>query len=372
MSAPVKSLSPEEIGPGTAHYRKMYDRISALGRIGVWECELPGGELSWTDTVYDLFEIPRGSPIVRSQIVAMYDPESRARLEAIRADAINNGSGFSLDAQIRTARGRQRWIRITADIEMDGDRPVRIFGTKQDISVERATLEKVRRLQTELIHVSRVNAMSAMASTLAHELNQPLAAISNYVAAARRMAEARPVAEDLASCIAGAGSSAQRAGEIIRRLREMTVNSEPRQEWFEVSAAVEEAVALASAGRPDVEVDVRVDPEARLVGDRIQIQQVLLNLIQNSVEAADDGPCRLRIDTEMRGRELDICVADNGPGIRADLLPHIFESLVTSKRDGMGIGLSVSRTIVENHGGHISARNLPEGGAVVCITLPTD
>ena len=355
-----------------AYYKKMYDRVSALGRIGVWECELPSEQLTWTETVYDLFEIPHGAPLDRDSIIAMYEPESRARLEQIRGEAIRRGTGFALDARIRTGRGNARWIRITADIELEDGRPVRIFGTKQDITGERAIQDEVRSLQTELIHVSRVHAMTAMASTLAHELNQPLTAISNYLVAARRMAAGHSLSPDFSSCIEGAGSSAQRAGEIIRRLRQMTVNHEPQRELFGIKAAIDEAVALATAGRPDLDIRCEVDPRTQLSGDRIQIQQVLLNLIQNSYEAAGGNTCRMRVTVTESGGEIEVCVADQGPGISPNLLPNIFDSLVTTKPEGMGIGLSVSRTIVERHGGRITARNNPDAGASICFVLPID
>ena len=355
-----------------AYYKKMYDRVSALGRIGVWECELPSEQLAWTDAVYDLFELPHGAPLHRDAIVAMYEPDSRALLEQTRSDAIRRGTGFTLDAQIRTGRGNPRWIRITADIELEDGQAARIFGTKQDISGERAIQDQVRSLQTELIHVSRVNAMTAMASTLAHELNQPLTAISNYLVAARRMASGHKIGPDFISCIEGAGSSAQRAGEIIRGLRHMTVNQEPQRELFGIRAAIEEAVALANAGRPELEIERVVDSHTQVSGDRIQIQQVLLNLIQNSYEAANGSACKMRITVVTREEEIEVCVADRGPGIDPDLLPHIFESLVTTKSEGMGIGLSVSRTIIERHHGRISARNNPDGGASICFVLPID
>jgi two-component system, LuxR family, sensor kinase FixL len=154
-----------------AHYKKMYDRVSALAKIGVWECVLVTEHLTWTDTVYDLFDIPRGAPIHRAEIVGLYHPESRREMERLRAEAIRSGTGFTLDIRIRTALGNERWVRLSADVEQEDGRSVRIFGTKQDISLERAAREKMQALQTELIHVPRVSAMGTMASTLAHELN---------------------------------------------------------------------------------------------------------------------------------------------------------------------------------------------------------
>jgi len=205
----------------------MYDRISGLANIGVWEFDLETGELMWTDAVYDLFELPRGSLIERAEIIELYDPESRIEMERLREDAISRGTGFTLDIKVRTARGKERWIRLTADVEQEGGQSVRIFGTKQDISAERAAQEKVQSLQNELIHASRVTAMAAMASTLAHEVNQPLTAASNYLAAARRMAASGSTGPQLAPGIEAALDSTLRAGDIIRHVRDMIGKGQP-------------------------------------------------------------------------------------------------------------------------------------------------
>jgi hypothetical protein len=133
----------------TAHYKKMYDRASALARIGVWECDLATEALTWTDGVYDLFELPRGAPVDRATPLALYEDDSRRKMEELRARAIEEGGSFTLDVRIRTARGNERWIRLTADVELENGRPVRIFGTKQDITAERSAQEKVQSLQAE-------------------------------------------------------------------------------------------------------------------------------------------------------------------------------------------------------------------------------
>src|SRR3954469_19873407 len=173
----ARDEAPEAPAASVAHYKKMYDRSSALARIGVWECDLATEQLTWTDGVYDLFELPRGSPLERARIVDFYDDESRREMERLRARAIAEGGSFSLDILIRTARGNERWLRLTADVEQERGHSVRIFGTKQDVTAERRAQEEVRALQAELIHLARRSAMGTMAATLAHELNQPLAAI---------------------------------------------------------------------------------------------------------------------------------------------------------------------------------------------------
>jgi two-component system, LuxR family, sensor kinase FixL len=355
---------------GAAYYRKMYDRVSTLGRIGVWECDLESEALTWTDMVYDLFDIPRGAPLERAEVLARYDPDSRALLERVRSEAIRNETGFTCDVCIRTAAGGARWIRITADVEREDGRPVRIFGTKQDVSEERAAQETVRTLQRELLQASRMTAMGTMASTLAHELNQPLTAITNYMATARRKAEGGAGVDDLVGCIALAEETALRAGEIIRRLRAMTLGGQARRETFDLRKAAEAAAALASAIHPRLRIEQAIPADASVCADRIQIEQVLLNLLQNADEAVAGGPCTIRVAAAVEGPLVVVTVADDGPGFPEAVLDGAFETAVSSKAGGTGIGLSISRTIVEAHGGHIRARNLPGRGAEIRFTLP--
>ena len=353
-----------------AHYRKMYDRVSELAGIGVWECDLATDALTWTDAVYDLFEIPRGIEVQRRDVVALYEPESREEMERRRAEAVRSGTGFSLDARVRTLNGKAKWIRITAEVEQEGGRSVRIFGTKQDISAEREAQEKLRTLQTELIHVSRMSAMGAMASTLAHELNQPLTAVTSYMAAARHAARGVANADSLSQCIEAAEAAALKAGEIIRRFRKLSERRSVSLTEVKLQPIVNEAIALAVAGHEMVEVTCVVPSSMSVQADAVQIQQVMLSLIRNACEACAGHATNIEISARSDGRYAEVCVTDFGPGIAADILPNMFESFVTTKPDGLGIGLSVCRTIIEAHGGRIRATNGREGGASICFTLP--
>ena len=362
----------KEQAEAIAHYRKMYDRSSELAQIGVWEFDLSNETLTWTDGVYDLFELPRGVPIDRARILAMYEEESRREMERLRAGIIRDGGSFTLDIRIRTARGNDRWLRLTADAEREQGRSVRIFGTKQNVTEEKSAQDKVRALQAELIQASRRSAMGAMAATLAHELNQPLAAISNYIAGTRRAlppaGPTAPVGEGLDAI----DRCAARANNIIRSFRAMTVGSTVRREPIDLNPLIHEAGALAMARTGgDARLRFELTEGLRLFADPVQIQQVLINLIRNAAEAVQASSRReILVSTALLERSVRIRVEDTGHGIPAERLEYLFDSMVSSKPEGMGIGLSVSRTIVEAHGGNISAANRPAGGAAFCVELP--
>jgi two-component system sensor kinase FixL len=356
-----------------AHYKKMYDRLSDMAKIGVWEFDLTTDVMTWTDGVYDLFELPRSSTLDRSRIVEFYDEESRREMERLRANAIRTGASFSLDIRVRTAKGNDRWIRLTADVERENGRSVRIFGSKQDITQEKLDQEKVRFLQTELIHVSRRSAMGVMVATLAHELNQPLTAISNYAAGTRRALNNPEKAKDIVERGLGAiEEAAARAGNIIRSLREMNKGSEVRRRPLNPGALIREAASLAMADADEgIRVKVELGDDLIVLADPVQIQQVFINLIKNACEAVQQSPRReIEISATPIEGAVEIRVDDTGHGIAPEMFGTLFDTFVSTKPGGMGVGLSISRTIVESHGGRISAANRRGGGASFCVALP--
>lgn len=357
----------------TARYKKMYDRSSALARIGVWECDLDTGELIWTDGVYDLFELPRGGPVDRDTALKLYHEESRLEMERLRAGIIRDGGSFSLDIRVRTARGNERWLRLTADVEREKGRSVRIFGTKQDVTEEKLAQAQVQALQAELIQVSRRSAMGAMAATLAHELNQPLSAISNYVAGTRRaLAGTGPPREAVESGLEAIERCAMRAGGIIRSLRAMTKSGPLRLQPFNPNLLIVEAASLAMAESGEgVELGYDLADDVVVLVDPVQIQQVLIALVRNAREAVRDAARReIRVSTSVADGHLAIQVDDSGPGIASEGIATLFDSFAASEEGSEGVGLSISRTIVEAHGGRISAANRPGGGASFKVVLP--
>jgi two-component system sensor kinase FixL len=231
-------------------------------------------------------------------------------------------------------------------------------------------------MQAELIHMSRFTAMGEMASTLAHELNQPLTAVASYLNGCRRLLDGSETVHNLMlrDAIDRAADQALRAGQIIRRLRQFVARGESERNVESLPKLIEEASALALVGIKETGVRVlfALDPRVEFVmADKVQIQQVVLNLIRNAIEAMQDVERReLTIATAALANEMvEISVTDTGAGIAPEVAAQLFHPFVTTKPNGMGVGLSISRTIVEAHGGRLWADPNPDGGTIFRLTL---
>ena len=250
-------------------------------------------------------------------------------------------------------------------------------GFIRDLTERQSTEARLQELQTELIHISRLTAMGEMASALAHELNQPLSAIANYMKGSRRLLEGRTDAESaqIRDALNKAAEQSLRAGQIIRRLRDFVARGETERRVESLKKLVEEASALALVGAKErgVRVTFHIDPACdSVLADKVQIQQILLNLVRNAVEAMDQSDRReLVIATRPQGPGfVEISVTDSGPGIAPEIASQLFQPFVTTKPLGMGVGLSISRSIVESHGGHIKCEPIAGGGTAFRFTVP--
>jgi two-component system sensor kinase FixL len=275
-----------------------------------------------------------------------------------------DGSTFPMELSVGEARSGQR----------------RFFtGFVRDLTERQETQKRMQELQAELIHMSRFTALGEMAATLAHELNQPLSAVASYLKGGRRLLADGAGSDSLAmarDAMERATEQALRAGQIIRHLREFVSRGESERRLESVAKLIEEAGALAFVGirETGVRVSFALDPRAPVVlAAKVQIQQVLLNLMRNAVEAMHESPVR---ELTVASRPVDaatveISVADTGPGIAPEIAAQLFRPFVTTKPQGMGVGLSISRSIVESHGGHLSVEPNPGGGTVFRMTLKT-
>lgn len=319
---------------------------------------------------------------VEGQDFTILVPESErpAYRKALR-DFLRSGKGTSLVRPLmglgETADGQRIPIEWRTSLaRTDGKWMVTV--SLRDISERLAAEERQSELAAELAHVSRQSAMSELAADLSHELNQPLAATSNFLAAARMLIDKGEDMERVSDLLRLGIEQTQRAGEIIRRLREFMAKGEVeiRAESLEQTVRDAADLVLVGTGQFDIRLTYDFDPAApRIFADRIQIQQVLVNLLRNAIDALRNiAPERREIEIgskRINDEFVEIHVADTGTGIPEKIINDLYNRFSTTKRrSGMGIGLSITKRIIEAHGGEITAENRPEGGAVFRFTLP--
>lgn len=271
-----------------------------------------------------------------------------------------DGSTFPMELAVGEARvGNERFFT----------------GFVRDLTERRSQERRLQELQSELVHVSRLTAMGEMASSLAHELNQPLSAITSYLRGAATLLKSGQVdTERIRDALDRSAVQALRAGDIIKRLREFVAKGETQHAREEPAVLLEEAAALALVGAKEqgVRVSLRCDRDLPdILVDKIQVQQVALNLVRNAIEAMESSSRReLVLTVDRQGDFAHFSVADTGTGITPEIAAHLFQPFVTSKVNGMGVGLSICRTIIEAHGGRIAASPNAGGGTVFEFTLP--
>ena len=289
---------------------------------------------------------------------------------------------------IRRVMGRNR--RLTAQARDGTTFPIELYvgeakaagrrffvGLMRDLRPSDEAQARLQELQTELFHASRLSAMGTMGTAIAHEVNQPLAAIVNWVETSRaqldRLQSRCPdVATPLQALDAAAGE-AMRVGAIVSSLREFVAFGNSGKVEADLTDIVVEATTLGLLGARSQNVRIRFDPEEAgicpVIVNRVQIQQVLLNLFRNGVDAMSPGGGELQVQVRCHDDVAHVCVADNGPGVPPALRDRLFQSFLSTKANGVGVGLSICRTIVEAHGGRIWVEDRPEGGACFQFTL---
>ena len=252
-------------------------------------------------------------------------------------------------------------------------------GFIRDLTQIRKEQRRVQELQQELFHVSRLGEMGQVVSSLAHEVNQPLAAIMNYLHVAQQMVENLPDggAKPVAGVLSKVEAQTRRAADIVKRLRAFIERREVERKPENIATLIEESLALAivahAGGGPRVRLSIAPGIPDVLV-DRVQIQQVIVNLVRNAMDAMTDAPRReLTIAAAVvDGESVRVAVSDTGAGIAPEMADRLFAAFVTTKPEGMGVGLSICRAIVEGHGGSISFGPNADGGTTFAFTLPLD
>jgi PAS domain S-box-containing protein len=346
--------------------------------FGIWILDVVRDEIWASDKWRELFGFTSSERLDLERLLQRVHADDREALQQVLTKALAGGGSYDTEFRLTLPDGGLRWISSHGQVESNSSgQAVRIRGASRDVTAYKQTERETLLLRQELAHVGRVTMMGQLASALAHEINQPLGAIlRNAEAAELFMQEASPDLEEIRAIVADIRKDDQRAGAVIDRMRGLLKRQPLDTRSLDVGELIGDVRALvradASVRQVKLEVNVPGDlPPVR--GDRVHIQQVLLNVIINGMDALNGtrGDRRVSV-TALRdnAKTVEIAVSDTGGGIPADRLSHVFDPFFTTKPNGLGMGLPISRTIIEAHGGRFWAENNNGGGATFRFTLP--
>ncbi len=373
-NALARKRADEDLRRRERRYRELVESTRAVP----WEAD--------PDTLRATYVAPQVVPMLGYPHQAWYrdgfwqsrlHPDDRTAVLHGFGEAVRHGRDQDMEYRLVSADGRTVWVRDQFTVQAEGGVTTALRGVMTDITERKRAAGEAALLRDQLARASRVTTLGALAAAIAHEVNQPLCAIvsnaetaQGYLAAGDAdMAEVRDALRDIAA-------DGRRASEIVRRIRALVRGRPPERSPFDLNGAVREVAALLRHQLARDGVALTLDLAADLppvLGDRVQVQQVVLNLLVNAAEAVAGGPAdrrRLDVATARAGDAVTVSVRDSGPGVSPDLLDRVFDAFITTKAGGTGIGLSISRAIVEAHGGRIWAEPAPGGGAAFHFTLP--
>jgi PAS domain S-box-containing protein len=350
-----------------------------IAHVGYWDRELDTNRVTWSDETYRIYGLtPRQGPITLAELQERIHPEDRQIWSEAVAEALRGGSRYDVEYRVIRPDGELRIVHSQGDVTWDdAGRPRRMFGIIQDITQSKRAAEALREAQMELAHVNRVTTMGQLTASIAHEVNQPIAATLANAEAALRWLGAQPAdLEEARQALGRIVKDGKRAGDIIGRIRAHIRKVPPQTDRLDINETILEVVALTRSEllRNGVSLQTELADLPLIQGDRVQLQQVILNLIVNAVQAmgeVGDGSRALSISTgtDASGNLL-VGVRDSGPGLNPESRGRLFDAFYTTKAAGMGMGLSICRSIIEAHGGRVwAAANVPQG-AVFQFTLP--
>jgi two-component system, LuxR family, sensor kinase FixL len=346
--------------------------------VGVWMWTLATNQVWGSARWLDLFGFTPKAAVSFEDVIQRIHPDDREVVERGVSHALEARLDYRGEYRVVLPDGTARWVTARGRMQPDAHgNPARMMGVALDISERKQAEEQSVQHRNELAHVARVSTMGQLASSLAHELNQPLGAIlRNAEAAELFLQDPSPDLDEVRAILADIRKDDHRAGEVIERMRGLLKRRAVERRRLDVGLLAGEVLTLV---RPDanarrVALALEANPPLPSVeGDRVQLQQVLLNLVLNSLDAVKDNSAperRVRVRARPAGDTVEVSVTDNGHGIPADRLGRVFEPFFTTKPNGLGMGLAISRSIVEAHGGRLWAENNPAGGATFTFGLP--
>lgn len=354
----------------------------SAAQIGTWDWHIPSNRVTWSEISIRMFGAADQKDTASFEtFTRCIHEQDRAAVVCAMHSAIAGKTLFEESFRVVRRDGDVRWIRSKGQIFSDaGGRPVRMIGVNVDFTAQRAIELELAQQREQLTYLNRVATLGELSGALAHELNQPLAAILANAEAGRRLLAQEPLdAKEIGEILDDIAADDNRAADIIRRLYSLFKKTAPQFVPLDVNQLVRDALVLAHTDFQIRNIDANIelaDHVPAVLGDRIQLQQVLLNLVVNACEAMAENSVeqrKLLICTQTVGVEVvRMSVADRGPGIPTDRSDKLFEAFYTTKEQGLGLGLSICRSIVLAHGGRLWAHNNQDGGATFHVDLPAD
>jgi signal transduction histidine kinase len=349
-----------------------------LSLTGSFSWRVSTDEITWSDQLYRIFEFEPGVPVTRELIVTRVHPDDMPSLRDRLERAREAGTDFEHEHRLEMPDRSIKYLHMVAHATRDEDGRLEYIGAVQDVTARRLSEQALGQAQSELAHVARVSALSTLTASIAHEVNQPLSGIITNASTCLRMLAADPPDLDGARETARrAIRDGNRASEVIARVRTLFTKRELASESVDLNGATREVTALSLGELQRNRVLLRLELAQDLpavTGDRIQLQQVILNLVRNASDAmaaVDDRPRQLLIRTEDEdGDRVRVSVRDAGVGVDPENMSKLLDAFYTTKSDGMGIGLSVSRSIIERHHGRLWAEPNDGPGATFLFSIP--
>ena len=351
-----------------------------LSRIGSFSWRVATDEVTWSEQLYRIYEFEIGAPVTLELIRTRVHPEDVSLLEKMKmVDQARGGANdFEWQYRLRMPDHSIKYLHAVAHATRDQDGQLEYIAAVQDVTERRLSDEALDKARAQLTHVARVTSLGVLTASIAHELNQPLSGIiTNANTCLRMLAADSPDIDGARETARRTIRDGNRASEVIARLRALFTKKESTTELLDLNEATREVIALSSSELQRNRVILRqelADDLPPVVGDRVQLQQVILNLLLNACDAMsgiDDRPRQLMITTARdEGDNVRVVVQDAGVGFDPETVDKLFEAFYTTKRSGMGIGLSVSRSIIERHHGRIWAARTDGPGATFSFSIP--